>query len=44
MSVMVVILASLNVFGGFVVTERMLQMFKPRATPGVTAGQNGSKQ
>ena len=28
-----VILASLNVFGGFAVTERMLQMFKPRATP-----------
>ena len=28
-----VILASLNVFGGYVVTERMLQMFKPRATP-----------
>ena len=26
------ILASLNVFGGFTVTERMLQMFKPRAT------------
>ena len=28
-----VILASLNVFGGYTVTERMLQMFKPRATP-----------
>ena len=27
-----VILASLNVFGGYTVTERMLQMFKPRAT------------
>jgi NAD(P) transhydrogenase subunit alpha len=25
-----VILGSLNVFGGFVVTDRMLQMFKPR--------------
>jgi NAD/NADP transhydrogenase alpha subunit len=25
-----VILASLNVFGGFTVTERMLEMFKPR--------------
>ncbi|MGH7706637.1 MAG: NAD(P) transhydrogenase subunit alpha [Vulcanimicrobiaceae bacterium] len=32
LSVVVVILASLNVFGGFVVTERMLQMFRPRPT------------
>lgn len=30
--VLLVILASLNVFGGYTVTERMLQMFKPRAT------------
>jgi NAD(P) transhydrogenase subunit alpha len=30
---LLVILASLNVFGGYTVTERMLQMFKPRATP-----------
>lgn len=28
--VVLVILASLNVFGGFTVTERMLEMFKPR--------------
>ncbi len=27
----VVVLASLNVFGGYTVTERMLQMFRPRA-------------
>ena len=32
--VLLVILASLNVFGGYTVTERMLQMFKPRTTPG----------
>jgi NAD(P) transhydrogenase subunit alpha len=32
LSIIVVVLASLNVFGGFTVTERMLQMFKPRAT------------
>jgi NAD/NADP transhydrogenase alpha subunit len=25
------VLASLNVFGGYTVTERMLAMFKPRA-------------
>jgi NAD(P) transhydrogenase subunit alpha len=30
-AVILVILASLNVFGGFTVTERMLEMFKPRA-------------
>ncbi len=29
--IVLVILASLNVFGGFTVTERMLEMFKPRA-------------
>ncbi len=29
-SVIVVTLAAINVVGGFVVTERMLQMFKPR--------------
>jgi len=28
--VVLVILASLNVFGGYTVTERMLEMFKPR--------------
>jgi NAD(P) transhydrogenase subunit alpha len=33
LSVLVVFLASLNVFGGYVVTQRMLAMFKPRATP-----------
>ena len=27
-----VILATLNVVGGFVVTDRMLEMFKPKAT------------
>src|SRR5664280_2714028 len=28
-----VILGTLNVVGGFVVTDRMLEMFKPRAKP-----------
>jgi NAD(P) transhydrogenase subunit alpha len=28
---LLVLLASLNVFGGYTVTERMLQMFRPRA-------------
>jgi NAD(P) transhydrogenase subunit alpha len=33
LSIVVVFLASLNVFGGYVVTQRMLAMFKPRAAP-----------
>jgi H+-translocating NAD(P) transhydrogenase subunit alpha len=41
LSVIVVILASLNVFGGYVVTERMLQMFKPRATPAARSASAG---
>jgi NAD(P) transhydrogenase subunit alpha len=39
-SVLVVVLASLNVFGGFAVTERMLAMFRPRAKP-ASVGANG---
>jgi NAD(P) transhydrogenase subunit alpha len=40
LSLVVVTLAAINVVGGFVVTERMLQMFKPRApkTAGNTEG------
>jgi NAD(P) transhydrogenase subunit alpha len=34
LSIVVVFFASLNVFGGFVVTERMLAMFRRRNTPG----------
>ena len=37
LSIIVVFLASLNVFGGYVVTQRMLSMFKPRATPAESA-------
>jgi NAD(P) transhydrogenase subunit alpha len=32
LGIVLVVLASLNVFGGYTVTERMLEMFKPRAT------------
>ena len=32
LSVAVVFLASLNVFGGYVVTQRMLAMFRPKPT------------
>jgi len=42
-SIVVVFLASLNVFGGFVVTERMLQMFRPRPTPGAPTGSKVEK-
>jgi len=41
-SFVVVLLATLNVFGGFVVTERMLQMFRPRTAP--AAGQDGARK
>ena len=40
MSVVVVALATVNVVGGFAVTERMLQMFKPRPRPQDTAGKD----
>jgi H+-translocating NAD(P) transhydrogenase subunit alpha len=33
-----VVLATLNVVGGFVVTDRMLEMFKGRAQPGSSPG------
>ena len=47
-----VVLASANVVGGFVVTDRMLEMFKKRETPaaertahdGGARGENRSKQ
>jgi len=31
--VLAIVLAGLNVFGGYTVTERMLQMFKPKPAP-----------
>jgi NAD(P) transhydrogenase subunit alpha len=42
MSLVVVTLAAINVFGGFFVTERMLQMFKPRAKVPVKVESNGT--
>jgi len=41
--VLLVVLASLNVFGGYTVTERMLAMFKPR-TPAKTAATTDGKR
>ena len=42
-SVLVVVLATINVIGGFAVTERMLQMFKPRVRPGEARSKEGGK-
>jgi NAD(P) transhydrogenase subunit alpha len=39
---LLVVLASLNVFGGYTVTERMLQMFRPKA-PAPKPQDGGSK-
>ncbi len=46
LSILVVFLASLNVFGGYVVTGRMLAMFKPRpaqAPPAAAGSADGKK-
>ena len=43
LSVVVVFLASLNVFGGYVVTGRMLSMFKPRPTAPPAPADGGKK-
>ncbi len=41
LSVVVVALATINVVGGFAVTERMLQMFKRRPAPQTMDGKGG---
>jgi len=38
------IAGALNVVGGFVVTDRMLEMFRKRPTPGANAGGAGQKR
>ena len=38
-----VVLATLNVVGGFVVTDRMLEMFKPRQAPKSPGETSGAK-
>jgi NAD(P) transhydrogenase subunit alpha len=44
LSIVVVFLASLNVFGGYVVTQRMLAMFKPRAAPVRANADDGTRK
>jgi NAD(P) transhydrogenase subunit alpha len=41
LGVLLVVMASPNVFGGYTVTERMLEMFKPKAAPAPTDGKRG---
>ena len=41
--IVLMVLAGLNVFGGYTVTERMLQMFKPKQAPAPTAGTDGKR-
>lgn len=38
LSIAAVILATINMVGGFVVTDRMLEMFKPKKSPGDNSG------
>jgi NAD(P) transhydrogenase subunit alpha len=38
MGVLAVVLAAVNVFGGFMVTRRMLEMFKKKDKPAKAAG------
>ncbi|MCX6425988.1 MAG: NAD(P) transhydrogenase subunit alpha [Actinobacteria bacterium] len=37
LSLIAIVLATINMVGGFVVTDRMLEMFKPKKTPKVDA-------
>ena len=39
--VVLVVLASLNVFGGYTVTERMLDMFRPKKRPVAAPREDG---
>lgn len=39
LSLVAIVLATINMVGGFVVTDRMLEMFKPKKTPKVDTAQ-----
>ncbi|HET8599278.1 MAG TPA: NAD(P) transhydrogenase subunit alpha [Segeticoccus sp.] len=43
LGVLAVVLATVNIVGGFVVTDRMLEMFKGRARPGAAPRSEGSE-
>jgi H+-translocating NAD(P) transhydrogenase subunit alpha len=42
MGVLAVALASVNIFGGFLVTRRMLEMFRKKEKKAITAESNGA--
>lgn len=44
LAILVMVLASLNVFGGYTVTERMLMMFKPKPAPTPTSAAADGKR
>lgn len=44
LGVAALVLATINVVGGYVVTDRMLEMFKPREAPVSTAKASGDGQ
>jgi NAD(P) transhydrogenase subunit alpha len=43
LSLVAIVLATINMVGGFVVTDRMLEMFKTKKTPEVDAATKGDK-
>ena len=43
LSVAAIVLATINMVGGFVVTDRMLEMFKTKKSPKVDAAAKGDK-
>jgi H+-translocating NAD(P) transhydrogenase subunit alpha len=44
LGLLAIVLATVNMVGGFVVTDRMLEMFKGRAQPAKSAGKGGAGQ
>ena len=43
LSLIAIVLATINLVGGFVVTDRMLEMFKTKKSPKVDAAAKGDK-
>lgn len=44
LGVLAIILATVNLVGGFVVTDRMLEMFKPKKTPKQESSDEGASK
>jgi H+-translocating NAD(P) transhydrogenase subunit alpha len=43
LSFIAIVFAAMNVVGGYLVTDRMLQMFRPRRSPAAAGGQPGER-